>query len=1076
MQLSDHVVEGVKGQTVSYAYNSEGYLVQAGNEKFSYDPAGNLVSKTAPGRTYKYDEENRLIEVRANGSIIRYTYDGEGNRVQRESNGQVVHYLYHRLTSLPQVMAEYDESGKLLRHHLLGPSRIALRDASGQTIWLLEDRLGSTRIVVDAVGKVLARYAYPSPFGMPTLTEGTPQTDFLFTGEQCDSAAQLLYLRARYYDPQTGRFLSVDPLPGLLSDPQSFNRYVYASNDPVNRVDPTGMQSWWLPPPPPPPPFFDLNRDLLRFLQERPSWQLFSPPPRLPLISDPFQPSFQRSWNQTRQEGYFSGYRPFDSSTYNNLLRSSSPVLPIQSEREKYGLAGAQTILNIGGLVAGGWPGWCLAACGAAMDLYEWRYAEKIGISEIAKVGINFVPGTASNVGQLLFDIPEDGHSILFDPIKMRVKTETMRWQGGKLVPAGNIKDPHAEAFAEHFSTHYEEFARENPVFAELKVVTQAVALAKWMKEQGGIPVDWNFVRLFAQPHETPTTTPAAYAEQKKEMSSGRAVGTLTVRAFGGVDMNPQISVRAGKEGTAFSESLNKAWTAAKQQGEDSFAVEFNQKQYQAVALPPSPQQEVASYSLAETALAVTVDAMEGLPGLTRFYNSFHNEPTEFGSSWSLLLPRLHFESTGEKGHSEYMAVQGNPATRVKLQKFTLMNPFGAQERFVGHFIDQGLGRIGFRTESQSSAFRGLYPEDSLYRLIFANTEHQALFDSEGNLRAMLTPKGKALYDYDSSGRLSIIRFSRKDQEEKVRFEYDAQGCIGAVATERGRIVYEYDQAGNLGAVRSGEKVTTYRYDDRHLLTEITVGGKTVVHNGYDQTGHLVEQRDLREKQRQQRVEPTAEGGKVVTLQNGNDTVKRYYDAQLRLTKVASAGGLYRCSHGGDGQVTLDATLSGGSQVKVEFSPDGKVKATQDSRGVRTDYRFYEDGKLAEVLVDQQRLASYRYDDQGRVAEVVYEGGAADLYAYDAAGRVSQYRRVLTGNQKERVESVSLHYDPQGNLDSVRGSSLGQIHFVKQQGMLTAMRGKAAATYRYTAPTDALSQLKGRKTAKMNITTAMMEP
>jgi hypothetical protein len=58
-------------------------------------------------------------------------------------------------------------------------------------------------------------------------------------------------------------------------------------------------------------------------------------------------------------------------------------------------------------------------------------------------------------------------------------------------------KDLEAEAFAEHFTRQYEDFARENPIYAELKQVTQAVAVAKWMQQQN-IPVDWNFVRLYA--------------------------------------------------------------------------------------------------------------------------------------------------------------------------------------------------------------------------------------------------------------------------------------------------------------------------------------------------------------------------------------------------------------------------------------------------------------------------------------------------------------------------------------------------------------------------------------------------
>jgi RHS repeat-associated protein len=68
-------------------------------------------------------------------------------------------------------------------------------------------------------------------------------TDFLFTGEQRDDESDLYYLRARYYDPSTGRFLTQDPFRGWAGLPQSQNRYPYVLNNPANLVDPAGLQA-----------------------------------------------------------------------------------------------------------------------------------------------------------------------------------------------------------------------------------------------------------------------------------------------------------------------------------------------------------------------------------------------------------------------------------------------------------------------------------------------------------------------------------------------------------------------------------------------------------------------------------------------------------------------------------------------------------------------------------------------------------------------------------------------------------------------------------------------------------------
>ena len=65
-----------------------------------------------------------------------------------------------------------------------------------------------------------------------------------YRGEQFDSDLGLYYLRARYYNPNTGRFLSRDPKGGNGYDPKTLHKYLYASGDPVNRIDPSGRGAY----------------------------------------------------------------------------------------------------------------------------------------------------------------------------------------------------------------------------------------------------------------------------------------------------------------------------------------------------------------------------------------------------------------------------------------------------------------------------------------------------------------------------------------------------------------------------------------------------------------------------------------------------------------------------------------------------------------------------------------------------------------------------------------------------------------------------------------------------------------
>jgi RHS repeat-associated protein len=126
--------------------------------------------------------------------------------------------------------------------YVYGLGLISSTDGSGVQTYYDADGLGSTADLTNSSPTKTDGYTYDA-FGAPTHSPGGSTQPFQFTGQQTDADSGLQYLRARYYDPTTGRFLSQDPLAGLAQVPATQNRYPYALGDPTTLVDPRGLCS-----------------------------------------------------------------------------------------------------------------------------------------------------------------------------------------------------------------------------------------------------------------------------------------------------------------------------------------------------------------------------------------------------------------------------------------------------------------------------------------------------------------------------------------------------------------------------------------------------------------------------------------------------------------------------------------------------------------------------------------------------------------------------------------------------------------------------------------------------------------
>ncbi len=202
---------------------------------YEYDDNGNQTDRGAD--TFEYDHENRLIEATVNGVTSTYEYNGDGLRVSRTVDGATTDYIWDAGSALPVILQETAAGGTT--YYVYGLDLISQVEGETATYYLY-DGLGSTSELADGTGSRTGTYRY-DVFGAAREYEGPADTHFRFTGEQWDEETDFYYLRARYYDPAIGRFVSQDPWPGLAQFPQSQNPYAYVLNNPVRWVDPWGL-------------------------------------------------------------------------------------------------------------------------------------------------------------------------------------------------------------------------------------------------------------------------------------------------------------------------------------------------------------------------------------------------------------------------------------------------------------------------------------------------------------------------------------------------------------------------------------------------------------------------------------------------------------------------------------------------------------------------------------------------------------------------------------------------------------------------------------------------------------------
>lgn len=201
---------------------------------YTFDTGGNT-TKDATGQQYVYDGENKIVQATLGSNTLgMYYYDGDGRRVKKVTyeNGQPAE----------ATIFLYNASGMLVSEYSTALSSVP------EVGYLTSDMLGSPRINTNPSGGVISRHDY-QPFGEEISTPqrtangyGSDEVRKKFTGYERDDETGLDFAQARYFSSGFGRFSSPDDFLNdtHVSDPQSWNLYVYVRNNPLRYIDPTG--------------------------------------------------------------------------------------------------------------------------------------------------------------------------------------------------------------------------------------------------------------------------------------------------------------------------------------------------------------------------------------------------------------------------------------------------------------------------------------------------------------------------------------------------------------------------------------------------------------------------------------------------------------------------------------------------------------------------------------------------------------------------------------------------------------------------------------------------------------------
>ena len=214
------------------------------NNEYAYDANGNQITKTAESKTEinTNDGLNQLIGFTDGETTASYKYNADGLRTSKTVDGKTINHIWD---GNKQIVVDMDDSDWYSAEvYVRGTNLLAKFSKQSGNVktdyqYYTQNAHGDVVNLTDSTGAITKSYKYDA-FGVEQNVDDADDNAFRYCGEYFDAETGTIYLRARYYDPSMGRFISRDSYAGKIKEPLSLNLYTYCENNPILYMDSSG--------------------------------------------------------------------------------------------------------------------------------------------------------------------------------------------------------------------------------------------------------------------------------------------------------------------------------------------------------------------------------------------------------------------------------------------------------------------------------------------------------------------------------------------------------------------------------------------------------------------------------------------------------------------------------------------------------------------------------------------------------------------------------------------------------------------------------------------------------------------